>query len=87
MVSDARRGSRLEVEDPEHCKECGAEIPTDEITVHDEQGRPQNLRSDTWEWVTIERCHDCWAEEKLRELCRESEARYAGEVSGVLRRE
>lgn len=54
---ERREGSRLEVDDPEHCKECGAELPS--ICVHGDwhplggEGAP-------------ELCGSCLAEEVLR---------------------
>ena len=75
-----RDGSRLEIDDPEHCKRCGAEIPSGGDT--DAQGRPMSwIEGD---WVTLELCHDCWARDHVEKLQSECMERYNGELAGVL---
>lgn len=81
-----REYSKLEVEDPEHCKECGAEIPTNKDTVYDEQGRPMNWTDDL-EFVTIEKCPDCWVARKIERLEDECMSRFAGELPEVFARD
>lgn len=80
-----REGSRLEVDDPEYCKECGREIPYDEnFNAHDPQGRPMAYVAAKDAWVVLELCPDCWAEERIEKLVLESMARFHGEVGEVL---
>jgi hypothetical protein len=79
-----RDGSRLEIEDPEHCKKCGAELPTGWCDTTDDLGRPMIWRSALGEWVAIEKCPDCWARERIEGLIGECSDKYAGEVPEVL---
>ena len=83
---DVRDGSRLEVDDPEHCKECGVEIQHPDFHAHDAQGRPMTYiqGDDGPEWISLERCADCWAEEKVEELASECMDRYGGSLAEVL---
>lgn len=84
FVDDPRREhSKLEVEDPEHCKKCGAELPTDKFTIYDAQGRPMNW-TDDGDFEVIEKCPDCWAERKIQLLKDESRSRYTGELPEAL---
>jgi predicted amidophosphoribosyltransferase len=78
---EIRRGTRLESDDPKHCKKCGAEIPhVDDYT--DKYGRP--IAWVSGDWVALERCHDCWAKDQLRQLRFECMERYNGHSSEVL---
>jgi len=80
-----RDGTRLEVDDPEYCKKCGGEIPYNEdFHAHDPQGRPMSYIGDRDEWVVLEYCPDCWAEERIHELIAESYSRFHGEIGEVL---
>ena len=75
-----RPNTRLEVDDPEHCKKCGGELPKSDYK--DSQGRPMFWAKLNWQ--SIELCPDCWAEkeiDKLRSLWME---RYGGECAEVL---
>jgi len=77
----ARDESRLEVDDPKHCKQCGAPISFDDFSATVE-GKPM-----VWvdgDWVILEKCHDCWAEAKVDELASECMDRYGGELAEVL---
>lgn len=60
---DRRDGSRLEVDDTQHCKECGMEIEVD-------TDGPNGIRWDPFEreWVAIEQCAACRAEVLLEDL-------------------
>lgn len=75
-----RADSRLAVDDPEHCKECGDELPESGHT--DSQGRPMFWRD--LEWHSIEYCPDCWAREEIAELRSRCMERYGGECAEVL---
>jgi hypothetical protein len=77
---EIRSDSRLEKDDPEHCKKCGAEIPSD--GYHDSHGRPMSWSGT--DWVSLELCPDCWARGKIRKIRWECTERYAGEVPEVL---
>ena len=79
-----REDSKLEVEDMEHCKKCGAELPIDQHQAYDGEGRPMNFTIDGWQ--SIELCPDCWVEPQLEKLADECMERYAGELAEVLAR-
>lgn len=81
---DRRDGSRLEVEDPEHCKKCGGELPTGPCDATDAHGRPMIWSSALADWQTIVKCPDCWARERIEGLIGECQDRYAGNVPEVL---
>ncbi|WP_418284790.1 hypothetical protein [Halorubrum sp. DTA46] len=81
---DHRDGSRLELEDPEHCKKCGGELPTGPCDATDDLGRPMIWSTALADWVSIEKCPDCWARERIEGLIAESNDRYAGRVPEVL---
>ena len=61
--TDRRDGSRLEVDDDQHCIECGLEIEID-------TDGPNGIRWDPFarEWVAIEQCAACRAEDLLEDL-------------------
>ena len=58
-----RDGSRLEVDDVQHCKECGLEI---EVDLESTDGLVWNHAKREWEFV--EKCAACKAEESLEGL-------------------
>jgi len=60
---ERRDDSRLEFEDRQYCKECGIEIEVDT-----EGFNGFRWDSDEGEWVEIERCAACYAEEVLRKV-------------------
>ena len=80
----ARDGSKLAIDDPNYCKECGAELPEGWYGAEDDDGAP--LAYYDGEWHRIERCKDCWAHEQLRQLLSESMERFDGEIPEVLPR-
>lgn len=80
-MSEARRGSRLELDDGEYCKRCGAELPGSKTNP---DGQRIIWDSDGLEWNVIELCPECWTEKRLQMLRGECMARYAGECSEVL---
>ncbi|SFT06333.1 hypothetical protein [Halostagnicola kamekurae] len=59
-----RDNSRLEIDDPEHCKQCGAELP--DVDEKDAQGRPLVWTKGQWE--SLEICADCWTDQELEKL-------------------
>ena len=74
--SERRDGTRLEQDDPQHCKMCGGRINV--VSAHDSQGRPMSWDYSSGEWIVLEKCADCWADEKLDELWSECMTRYDG---------
>ncbi len=84
MSGAQRRQSKLEVDDPKHCKECGGELPTGPLESEDKQGRPEIWSSKLGKFVTIELCPDCWTNEQLKKLRRQCQERYDGNLPEVL---
>ena len=80
--TERRDGTRLENDDPQHCKKCGSRISVDD--VHDSQGRPLSWDSTEQDWVVIERCVECWSDKKLRNLSIDCMERYNGACSKEL---
>jgi len=78
-----RADSRLELDDPQHCKDCGAHLGLEDEPT-DDHGRPMTWIYPELDWESVEICKDCWAEEQLDALRHECMARYNGELSGVL---
>ena len=76
----SRPNSRLEIDDPKHCKECGGELAEGES--EDAQGRPLNWGGG--QWHSIELCPECWTEKRLDKLRRLCMDRYRGQCSEVL---
>ena len=62
-TQNARQNSRLEVDDEQFCKDCGMEI---EVDVASWDGMAWDDRTE--EWVEIEHCASCAAEQALKEL-------------------
>ncbi len=62
-ADERRKNSRLEVDDPQHCKECGAEI---EIDTDGEDGMRYDFLQD--DYVAVERCAACFAEIALKKV-------------------
>lgn len=87
--SDSRRpGSKLEVDDPDYCKRCGAEIQCDDDAdwvVRDEDGVYESYDG-RGEWKRVEKCIDCWLDSELAVLRTRAESIYDGELPEVLRR-
>ena len=78
--TERRAGSKLEVEDPQFCKECGMEIEVDTDQF-------EGLRWDyiDEEWVEIEKCAACHAEDLLRQLSHiyETDVAFRATVRGL----
>lgn len=84
-MTEVRDGSRLEIDDPRYCKECGTELDYTSLPRVD-NGVLLVWMNDEWKWVELERCHNCWWEEEkkaLRDIC---EQRYGGELPEGLAR-
>jgi len=62
-IQPPREDSRLEVDDAQFCKDCGMEI---EVDVESWDGMAWDDRTE--EWVEIEHCASCAAEQALKEL-------------------
>lgn len=83
----ARSGTKLEVDDPDYCKECGAELPTGDITARDDEGRLLIWKSCEGGWETVETCPECWVEKRISRLRNECAERYGGHLAEVLARD
>jgi len=72
--TERRNHSKLEKDDPGHCKKCGAELPDGTFDTVDEQGRPEIFYNG--EFVGIEKCGACWLKEQMSGIRSEFDRRY-----------
>jgi len=75
-----RKSSKLENDDPKHCKKCGAKIDHEGPT--DNSGRPLTWMPygpdvDEPHWEPIERCRECWVQDHVDEIEMAAEHRYS----------
>lgn len=85
-MAETRDQTRLEVDDPQFCKECGAKMEVSSWGGTDPDGVPVVWMYDEWEWVRVEECHECWWQEQKKRLRHVCEQRYGGRLPEALAR-